>query len=146
MNAQLATAADAAKPTYALTADGTTNDHNLGLQWSKTLCDANVSHHAAAKLIEALNEGVSDGEPKWRFPTIQEGLALVRYDRISPACDTEFFPDMKSDWYWMGDLYAGNSDFAWIVSFYNGNSVCLHRGVNGAFVRAVRELPASQCL
>ncbi|MBS0218110.1 MAG: DUF1566 domain-containing protein [Proteobacteria bacterium] len=131
---------------YTRKADGTTTDHGLNLQWSKTLCDSCITHHDAAKRIDALNEGLAADEPRWRFPTIQELLTLVRYERTEPATDVEAFPDTKSDWYWSGTLYANNSDYAWLVSFFNGNSYDFHRYYYDAFVRAVRELPASQSL
>jgi RNA-directed DNA polymerase len=40
---------------------------------------------------------------------------------------------------------AWSSDYAWIVSFNNGNANNNHRDNNSAFVRAVRGVPAGEC-
>ncbi|MBS0218107.1 MAG: DUF1566 domain-containing protein [Proteobacteria bacterium] len=124
----------------------TTQDARTGLEWSATLSAKRVTHAAAAKLVAKLNKELAAGEPQWRMPTVEELFLIADRTKRMPAIDTEAFPDTKSDWYWTSTISAWSSDYAWIVSFDGGYSDVSHRDYDVAFVRAVRELPASQSL
>jgi hypothetical protein len=108
------------------------------LKWSDTLCNGErVNFKKAEKACAALGEG-------WRLPTRAELLSLVDDTRSDPAIDTARFNDTKSGAYWTGTPLASVSSFAWIVNFVNGNASGFHRDFSGAFVRAVRCVPAGQ--
>jgi|SRR5580765_3197099 len=106
-----------------------------GLMWSiETIGNKRMTHAEAEKAVSELRLcGFSD----WRLPTIQELLTLVDYERHSPAIDTDYFPDTKSDWYWTSSSSAVDSGDAWVVSFGDGHSSRIYRAYS-AFVRAVR--------
>jgi hypothetical protein len=110
----------------------------VNLEWSQTLGDGRrMSYADAEAACSALGEG-------WRLPAVQELLTLVDYTRHSPAIDIDRFPGTKSGAYWTSTPCAWAPGAAWFVYFHDGNSNCYGRGVNDAFVRAVRSLPAGQ--
>jgi hypothetical protein len=78
------------------------------------------------------------GFTDWRLPTVEELFLLADRTKHSPAIDTAFFPDCKSEWYWTSTPAAFSpGDCAWLVNFYNGGASWCNQG-DGAFVRAVR--------
>ncbi|MCI5114224.1 MAG: DUF1566 domain-containing protein [Candidatus Electrothrix sp. AX1] len=77
------------------------------------------------------------GAKDWRMPTRMELRSLIHYGRYNPAIDTDYFPNTVSYFVWSGSPYAGGSDFAWSVFFYNGFSKDVFRN-NGTAVRLVR--------
>ena len=122
--------------------DGTITDTQSGLMWSQaTLCDEAVDHHRAGEICSALDLA---GHTDWRPPTVEELFALADRTRQSPAIDTDAFPDTRSDWYWSATECAWASSSAWIVYFGGGSAYGYHRDDDGAFVRAVRAVPAGQ--
>jgi len=117
-------------------------DRQLGLMWpAATTSSECVTHADAETMCKELRLGDFDD---WRMPTIDELESLRDRSRYSPAINVDLFPDTESDWYWSSTLTAWSSDDAWFVSFNNGYSYNLHRDGYGAFVRAVRSVPASQ--
>ena len=108
------------------------------LEWSGNICEGQrVDYATAEKACAALGEG-------WRLPTRQELESILDLSRHNPAADPERFPDMNSDWYWSSTPCAWSSVLAWCVVFDVGYVYGLHRGYGGAFVRAVRAVPAGQ--
>ena len=108
------------------------------LEWSPTLCNGErVTYAAAEKACASLGEG-------WRLPTRMELESILDLTRHEPAIDTTRFPDTKSGAYWTSTPCAWSSGCAWIVDFGYGVADYYHRGVSGAFVRAVRSVPAGQ--
>jgi hypothetical protein len=122
--------------------DGTVTDTRTGLMWSKaTLCDDEIDHAKAGDICAAL---ALAGHTDWRLPTVEELFLLADRSKVSPAIDTDAFPDTKSDWYWSSTVHASDSSYAWIVHFDDGLAYHCHRGNDYAFVRAVRSVPAGQ--
>jgi len=110
-------------------------DQRTGLMW--TVAEKKVTSHAKAEA--AVKKMTAAGHKDWRLPTVEELFALADRIRMSPAIDTDYFPDCKSDWYWTATPYAGApAECAWGVGFYYGGSAyCYYRDDYG-FVRAVR--------
>jgi hypothetical protein len=78
------------------------------------------------------------GFKDWRLPTVEELFLLADRTKHSPAIDTAFFPNCKSDWYWTSTPTAFSPGvFAWVVFFGNGSATWGSQG-NGLSVRAVR--------
>lgn len=115
----------------------------LGLMFSQaTITEVDVTQHQAEDLCRELRLA---GHDDWRLPTDHELLALVDRSRHSPAIDTSFFPDTKSDWYWTSTVCAWGSSHAWRVSFSLGGGCSSgSRGSYYALVRAVRSLTQAE--
>ena len=109
---------------------GTIADTKTGLVWSKTLA-TDVTHESAEKMVSLLDGG-------WRLPKVDELFSLVDHTKHSPAIDTDFFPDVKSDWYWTSTPCAWNETAVWVVLFSFGFVLSLLRGSGYACVLAVR--------
>ena len=108
-------------------------DTRSGLIWT-------VAEHSAAnwKAANKHAEGLDLLGWSWRLPTVEELFLLADRSRTSPAIDTVFFPDCKSDWYWTGTpLASAPAVCAWYVGFSYGRSGWNSRDSSG-FVRAVR--------
>jgi hypothetical protein len=80
------------------------------------------------------------GFSDWRLPNIKELPSIVDYSAYSPAIDGTFFPNTQSDGYWSGTTFAASTDYAWLVSFGNGNV----GGVDKTFEKCVRPVRSSQ--
>lgn len=109
-------------------------DNTTQLIWtveeSKTLTWKKAKVHVA-KLDTA---GFTD----WYLPSVEELFLLADRAKYSPAIDTAFFPDCKSEWYWTATPAAFSPGvYAWFVSFGNGSAGW---GLQGSdfLVRAVR--------
>ena len=113
----------------------TVTDARTSLTWSHTLGEGNFKK--AEKLIAEANKMKLGGFDDWRLPTVEELFCLADRSRHSPAIDTNFFPDTKSDWYWTSSSSAFDSGGAWVVGFSGGGSSGFGRS-GSAFVRAVR--------
>lgn len=60
------------------------------------------------------------GKSDWSLPNVKELQSIVDYEHVSPAIDATKFPNTKADYYWTGTTYAGDTDYAWFVIFFNG--------------------------
>jgi len=108
-------------------------DHGLTFT-ATSVTDSDVSQEkceAACKACTLL------GADDWDMPTIDELQLLVDRTRYSPAINTDFFRDIKNDWYWSKTPAAWSSASAWFVNFSYGLVLDGHRGYDG-FALAVR--------
>ncbi|WP_446011602.1 Lcl C-terminal domain-containing protein [Candidatus Electrothrix sp.] len=69
---------------------------------------------------------------------MKELKSLVNYGRSWPAIDTSYFPNTDNSYVWSGSPFASNSDGAWAVAFYTGDSYANDALSNGSAVRLVR--------
>jgi len=97
----------------------------------------------AASATGAAAQCTAGGHTDWRLPTVEELFLLADRKRISPAIDTDVFPDTYNDWYWTSTDSQWGASCAWIVGFDGGDAYDGHR-VSSACVRAVRSVPAGQ--
>ncbi len=74
---------------------------------------------------------------QWRMPYQLELAGLTTGCENVPKINREAFPATPSSNVWSGSPYAGSSNSAWLVDFYNGIAHNSSRGVNG-LVRLVR--------
>ena len=96
--------------------DGTVTDTATGLMWQQETARS-MSLEAALEYCEGL---ALAGYEDWRLPNISELQSLVDYSEYGPAIDTTVFPGTVSSGYWSSTTSASRTDFAWLVSFYDG--------------------------
>ena len=78
-----------------------------------------------------------DGHSDWRLPSKTELLSIVDSTRRYPAINVDIFPDTVSSFYWSSTTYANNTNYAWLVRFYNGDDYGNYKS-SSYYVRAVR--------
>ncbi|MEO8011283.1 MAG: DUF1566 domain-containing protein [Dokdonella sp.] len=127
-------------PRFVAYAD-TVFDRVRRLEWSRKPISPDRFEHAAA--VTACANFRLGGHADWRLPTREELQSLVDYDRYNPAINRELFHDTPASDFWSSSPGASVPACAWIVFFYYGHVGLLRRD-HGAFVRAVRSVPASQ--
>lgn len=109
-------------------------DNTTALIWTVKETKEMNWKKAAAAVGKLDTAGFAD----WRLPTVEELFLLADRTKHSPAIDTAFFPDCKSEWYWTGTPAAYSpGDYAWGVSFGFGFAYWGGRD-GGGCVRAVR--------
>jgi Protein of unknown function (DUF1566) len=109
-------------------------DNTTQLIWTVKETARYTWKKAAAAVKKLDTAGFTD----WRLPTVEELFLLADRTKHSPAIDTTFFPDCKSDWYWTATPAACSpGGFAWFVGFRYGVAGWGLQG-NGNDVRAVR--------
>lgn len=104
-------------------------DNVTGLTWEVKTTDSGAQDWgktytttAAANYVAAVNAGSLCGHSDWRLPTADELQRIVDYSVASPGptIDTTWFPNTKSDIFWSGSPYFGDSTKSWGVNFSNG--------------------------
>ena len=105
--------------------DPDSNGGDQGLA-SADECSAGVRCDTAS-YVQAVNATQLCGYSDWRLPDTEELLSIVSKDRISPAVDTAFFPNMQSGYYWSSVSVSNESDSAWLVNFFMGYEYTLSK-------------------
>jgi hypothetical protein len=123
---------------HAAVFDPTTN-----LMHAVGVCSVELTEEGTEELIVRLNAERHAGFDDWRVPTVKEGFSITDHTRYSPAANTEFFPDMQSDWYRTSTPTAWSSDGVFCVHFGYGGVDGLGRD-GRAFVRPVRSVSSGQ--
>lgn len=109
-------------------------DNTTALVWTVKETKPLTWQKAQAAVAKLDVAGFTD----WRLPTVEELFLLADRTKHSPAIDTAFFPDCKSEWYWTSTPAACSpGDCAWVVSFSNGVAYWGSQD-SGNLVRAVR--------
>lgn len=95
---------------------------------------SNTSGDTATTYCAELTLG---GYSDWRFPSIEELESIVDYAQVSPAIDPVFINALSS-YYWSSTTFAaGTPNYAWVVTFSNGDGNYLNKD-NNLVVRCVR--------
>jgi len=102
--------------------NGTVTDNLTGLMWSKNanLAGGTKTWQGALDYVKTLNTGsYSD----WRLPNRKELFSLIdrsKYNPALPVQGTQIFQNVQSYYYWSSTTDAGDTDYAWVVSMWNG--------------------------
>lgn len=132
---------------YRDNGNGTVTDLNTGLMWQQgddqNGTDGNAPYYTWQQALDYCSELALAGYQDWRLPSVKELTSLVNLGRNSPAIDTQFFPQCRSNLYWSGSNVVSNADYRWYVLFHDG-------GMGGTeplstsypmYVRCVRKVP-----
>ncbi len=141
---------------YRDNGNGTVTDVKTNLQWKRcaegqawtgNTCSGNGKQYRWNSL-----PAVQNG---WRVPTLTElkGIVYCSHSGVfgdtmetgvrctgdykKPTIDQEAFPNTEASFFWSGSPFAGFSNFAWYVLFFNGYDYWGNRS-NGYAVRLVR--------
>ena len=130
--------------------DGTITDTKTGLIWKRCLegqsgsdcasgsAEAFTWQQALQRAQTVNSSGGFAGFSDWRLPTIKELSSLVEHQCVDPAINLTRFPHASSDGLWSSSAVAGNTDYAWCVNFYHGETVWYVKSGNGFQLRLVR--------
>lgn len=118
-------------------------DTSTGLVHAVGVCPKQLSPAQAKKLADKLNAEKRAGIDTWRVPTRHESFSIVKPGAYAPAADTNFFPDMQSDWYWTCEDHPAFSSCVFAV-YFNGGYVSLLSRTDEAFCRPVASVPVRQ--
>jgi len=109
-------------------------DGSTGLQWQDDAIGSVMVWTAAMDYCENLT---LDTYSDWRLPNLNELTSIVDDTKVSPSIDTAVFQNTASNYYWSSTTYAGYSDDAWGVFFYNGYQNYYFKA-HSYYVRCVR--------
>ena len=120
---------------FTVSPDGlTVTDNVTGLVWQREDDNTPRTRDNAISYCEGLTLG---GHTDWRLPNEYELQSIVDYGRYNPPIDTGVFPGTNTDWYWSSSTYAGNTYYAWYVTFDDG-IVYGYSKTDTGYVRCVR--------
>ncbi|PID46489.1 MAG: hypothetical protein CSB47_03800 [Proteobacteria bacterium] len=151
---------------YQIHNNGTVSDRNTGLMWKRCsegqsgeYCQQGKAKEYNWQQAQALKGSRFAGYSDWRVPTIEELRSLVFCSNGTPAeeawdyaCDGKndrngsyqrptinqtAFPNTPASRFWSSSPYAGYSNYAWYVDFYDGDGHPDHKN-NSRYVRLVR--------
>jgi len=116
---------------------GVVTDSNTKLEWQDDYSDnkGNIKYATWSDAIEYC-EALSLNGKGWRLPNINELESLVDDSRYNPSIDA-IFENTYSYTYWSSTSYVCDSDYAWIIHFYDGYQVSSVK-TYGDYVRCVR--------
>jgi len=117
---------------------GIVTDNNTKLQWQDNYGLASNGIEKASWLgaINYCKNLKLDGGG-WKLPNRNELLSIVDYKKYDPSIDKYVFKKTVSDDYWTSTTHAYRPSGAWIVNFYDGNSVYGDKSIY-YYVRCVR--------
>ncbi len=72
-----------------------------------------------------------------RLGTRLEQFLLFCAMKANPGIKSQFFPDTKESWYWTEEDYYNDSNYAYVVGFYDGSVSSIHLDYS-YYVRPVR--------
>jgi len=132
------------QPSYTDNGDGTITDNRTGLMWVKDGNSAGCINGSSTTWESALTfcEGLSyAGYSDWRLPNRRELMSIVDYGDQSPAINTTYCPNTKTNYYyWTSTTYVLVSSAAWSVAFDAGG-VNLSNKTGTGYVRPERAGP-----
>ena len=114
-------------------------DTKTGLMWSVATLKVPNWKPAAQKNAEQWAKDLrAGGFDDWQLPDVEQLFSLADRTKVSPAIDTDVYPETPSDWFWSITPWASSpSGCAWGVHFYDGSADWNGQDDYG-FVRAVR--------
>jgi hypothetical protein len=131
--------------------DGTLTDTRTGLMWKQCVegrsgagCAsgrvATFTWQGALQRPEDVNGGGGfAGHTDWRLPNINELRSIVEEQCWDPAINLILFPNDPGTYVWSSSPNAGNSNYAWGLTFFGGNAYPSGRRDDYSFaVRLVR--------
>ena len=119
---------------FTVNGDGTVTHSRTGLMWQRCAVGQYWSGDScagtASKMTwsEALLAGryfdipLHNFNVDWRLPNVNELRSIVEAKCVNPSVNESIFPATDASNFWSASAKAGNSDAAWVVSFYTGSA------------------------
>ena len=105
----------------------------VGQTWNGTTCTGSVIRHTWSEAMTLTSSG-------WRLPNIKELASITETACADPALNISVFPTTDLAYYWSSSPSVSDSDRAWAVSLYTGNSGMWEKDGRIRLVRLVRDL------
>ena len=113
------------------------SDSATGLQWQDDAIVASTQRNWTDAIAYCENTLALGGHDDWRLPNKKELLSIADRSRYHPALDTSVFQNFSSSNYWSSTTNARDTNYAWIVDFYYGDSYNYGK-TRDDYVRCVR--------
>ena len=135
---------------FELQAEPVVNDKSTGLMWSRCMlgqpwdgktcepAEAVATFHDWAGAINSASKSRLAGFDDWRLPTLKELRSIVEPRCNNPSINSRVFPQSSSTPFWTLDSYLDNHEYAWRISFEDGDENADLKFINSYGVRLVR--------
>ena len=110
-----------------------------GQNWNGKTCSGDrikVSIEEAKKIASSY---IIEGKKKWRLPTKEELLTIVKETNSPPMVDKEIFPNTYKGPYWTSNVNYFSSNRNWTVNFFTGQTFSRFLSAQKHAVRFVRD-------
>ena len=97
--------------------DGTITDTSTGLMWQQLAFDSPMNWDMAINECESLTLA---GYTDWRLPNREELRSIVDYSLSSPAINSLFFENTKTEFFWSSSTFVSTISKAWAIYFNFG--------------------------
>ncbi|MBC8212864.1 MAG: DUF1566 domain-containing protein [Gammaproteobacteria bacterium] len=130
--------------------DAVVVDNSTGLIWSRCMLGqpwdgktcappkAVATFRDWAGAINSVSRITLAGFDDWRLPTLKELRTLVEQRCKEPSINSRIFPETSPAPFWTLDSYLDNHEYAWRISFDDGNENADLKFINSYRVRMVR--------
>ena len=112
------------KNIFATRTDGAVTDTASGLTWTEQdVADGRVPCSTATDAVDSLNDEELSGLNTWRFPSVDELIALAERIKHSRSQGVDCFAGVESDVFWTNPAGVENpSQAAWFLGLEAGSA------------------------
>jgi hypothetical protein len=123
--------------------NGTVTDNLTGLVWEQKTVESEQGIYTFSEAVSYCDNLSLGGSDDWRVPTRREFSTLLNLGTISPALDTDYFPDYtytapNGVYYWTSSEYHDDPSQVWKIQISFGISEAITTQAPPYKVRCVR--------
>lgn len=111
----------------------------LGQTWESSTCTGSAAAYTWQQALQAAEGYTYGGSDKWRVPNVKELTSIIEGACFDPSINETIFPTTPLNAFWTSSPNAGDYDYAWYVSFYDGGGDGRDNKSHYKYVRLVRQ-------